>query len=348
MKNLRVPKIKKTSIHPFGMGIETRSYVGFKNFRYSFNGKEKTDEISGEGNSYDFGGREYDPRLGKWFSTDPLHQFEGSQYSAFVNNPILHTDSDGRWIPGVDKEGRIFVTAEKGDDLKSLYKFFGGKENAKKYLTTQWFGKAATKFEIKTGSTVRFNSKNPYSQAMKDVKDKPEKYKVANDDEVNKANENYNCHTAAIKGTHGKAFHNEKPMDDTGERNPILASEYENVKSQDAVFGETVITFGDAHSAVFFGKSNDGRYYAFSKQASNQAPVVVPVTDLVTGNIDSPQGAIGNGYVGNPSSLGGEGSFPSSTTNPPKKTGQEPGAGGTGIKVSSGTGYFSPKKEVTK
>lgn len=41
MKNLRVPKIKKTSIHPFGMGIKTRNFIEFKNFRYSFNGKEK-------------------------------------------------------------------------------------------------------------------------------------------------------------------------------------------------------------------------------------------------------------------------------------------------------------------
>ncbi|MCU7549877.1 hypothetical protein OCK74_12165 [Chitinophagaceae bacterium LB-8] len=43
-----------------------------KYYRYGFNGKENDNEVKGDGNSLDFGGRIYDPRLGRWHSTDPV------------------------------------------------------------------------------------------------------------------------------------------------------------------------------------------------------------------------------------------------------------------------------------
>lgn len=66
-------------------------------YRYGFNGKEKDDEISGNGNSYDYGFRIYNPRLGRFLSVDPLtssypwyapYQFTG-------NKPIAAIDLDG-------------------------------------------------------------------------------------------------------------------------------------------------------------------------------------------------------------------------------------------------------------
>ena len=44
-------------------------------YRFSFNGKEKDDEVSVDGGSYDFGDRNEDSRLGRWLSTDYLKQF---------------------------------------------------------------------------------------------------------------------------------------------------------------------------------------------------------------------------------------------------------------------------------
>ena len=41
-------------------------------YRYGFNGMEKDDEVKGSGNSYDFGARMYDSRLGRWLSIDAL------------------------------------------------------------------------------------------------------------------------------------------------------------------------------------------------------------------------------------------------------------------------------------
>jgi RHS repeat-associated protein len=71
-----------------------------KDYRYGFQGQEKDDEIKGEGNSYDYGARLYEPRIGRWFSVDPVfvkYPYE-SNYVSFGNNPILFIDVDGRDI----------------------------------------------------------------------------------------------------------------------------------------------------------------------------------------------------------------------------------------------------------
>jgi RHS repeat-associated protein len=77
-------------------------------YRYGFNGKEKDNELKGEGNSYDFGARMYDPRIGRWFATDPLEAKYSnmSPYIYCANNPIIYIDPDGRdWVEG--KNGNI-------------------------------------------------------------------------------------------------------------------------------------------------------------------------------------------------------------------------------------------------
>ena len=46
---------------------------GTGKYRYGFNGMEKDDNLKGTGNSYDFGARIYDSRLGRWLAVDPSH-----------------------------------------------------------------------------------------------------------------------------------------------------------------------------------------------------------------------------------------------------------------------------------
>ncbi len=66
-------------------------------YEYGFNGKRMDSEVSGTGNSYDYGFRVYNPRIGKFLSVDPLtkdypwytpYQFAG-------NKPIWAIDLDG-------------------------------------------------------------------------------------------------------------------------------------------------------------------------------------------------------------------------------------------------------------
>ncbi|OFY82842.1 MAG: hypothetical protein A3F72_01790 [Bacteroidetes bacterium RIFCSPLOWO2_12_FULL_35_15] len=71
-----------------------------ESYRYGYNGKEKDDEIKGEGNSYDFGARIYDPRIGRWLAIDPqaFRYSELSPYNFCDNNPIIYIDPNGEGV----------------------------------------------------------------------------------------------------------------------------------------------------------------------------------------------------------------------------------------------------------
>ncbi|MDR6571339.1 RHS repeat domain-containing protein, partial [Chitinophaga ginsengisegetis] len=66
-------------------------------YRYGFNGKENDNEIKGEGNEIDYGMRVYDPRIGKFLSTDPLSKQypHYTPYQFAGNTPIQAIDLDG-------------------------------------------------------------------------------------------------------------------------------------------------------------------------------------------------------------------------------------------------------------
>jgi RHS repeat-associated protein len=55
-------------------------------YRFGFNGKENDNEIKGEGNSLDFGGRIYNNGLGKWLSLDPLEEINLTKWHFCKNN----------------------------------------------------------------------------------------------------------------------------------------------------------------------------------------------------------------------------------------------------------------------
>ncbi|PSL46347.1 RHS repeat-associated protein [Chitinophaga niastensis] len=97
---------------PFGMTLVGRSYSK-EGYRYGFNGKEKSDEVYGQGNVYDYGFRIYNPRLGRFLSIDPLQKKypELTPYQFASNTPIRAVDLDG--LEGVqyleahtDKKGK--------------------------------------------------------------------------------------------------------------------------------------------------------------------------------------------------------------------------------------------------
>ncbi len=69
-------------------------------YRYGFNSMEKDDEIKGKGNSYDFGARMYDSRLGRWLTIDSYFSKypDLSPYNYTANNPIYYIDPDGKRI----------------------------------------------------------------------------------------------------------------------------------------------------------------------------------------------------------------------------------------------------------
>lgn len=60
---------------------------------------EKDDEVKGIGNSYDFGARMLDPRVGRWFRPDfDEKEFPWqSPYVSVSDSPIWRLDPDGNW-----------------------------------------------------------------------------------------------------------------------------------------------------------------------------------------------------------------------------------------------------------
>jgi len=94
---------------------------------------EKDDEVKGVGNSYTTEFRQYDPRIGRWLSIDPLaREFTSmSSYISYANNPIFYIDTDGRKIkPGKKEDVRILgefiyygFVDKKGNSVSGEYLF---------------------------------------------------------------------------------------------------------------------------------------------------------------------------------------------------------------------------------
>jgi RHS repeat-associated protein len=69
---------------------------------YGFNGMEKDDEVKGGGNHMTTPFRQYDARIGRWMTTDPIVHVDQSPYTAFNNNPIYYKDPSGLKGSGPD------------------------------------------------------------------------------------------------------------------------------------------------------------------------------------------------------------------------------------------------------
>jgi RHS repeat-associated protein len=103
-----------SNYYAFGMEQPERCWQS-EEYRYGFNGKEKDNELKGEGNSYDFGARIYDPRLGRWLSMDPKAEQRRwlSPYNFVQNNPLILIDPDGML-------DRIYQDYETGEELGKI------------------------------------------------------------------------------------------------------------------------------------------------------------------------------------------------------------------------------------
>ena len=88
--------MSKIDYYPFGMEMPGRKVIN-DNYRFAYNGMELDNEIRGTGNSYTTEFSQYDPRLGRWLSLDPLMGLAPgwTPYRAFFDNPIIFADPSG-------------------------------------------------------------------------------------------------------------------------------------------------------------------------------------------------------------------------------------------------------------
>ncbi len=108
----------------FGMEMPGRSYSS-NSYRYGFNGQEKDDEVSGNGNTNTAMFWEYDTRLGRRWNQDPKPTTSHSNYSCFKDNPICLMDILGDKVFGggttaKDKKENADKTKQSARDMLGI------------------------------------------------------------------------------------------------------------------------------------------------------------------------------------------------------------------------------------
>jgi RHS repeat-associated protein len=95
--------------YPFGMLVPTR-HGSSDSYRYGFQGQEKDDELKGEGNSLNYTFRMHDPRIGRFFATDPLTKEypELTPYQFSSNSPIDMVELEGMEGWAINNKGEVY------------------------------------------------------------------------------------------------------------------------------------------------------------------------------------------------------------------------------------------------
>ena len=250
----------------------------------------------------EMGARYLDPKYSRWISTDPAlgeylsgsdigrggiyNHFNFNIYHYANNNPVKYTDPTGAWVP--DADGNLI--AEPNDGIDSLAKFQNiSYEDAKKQLLSQGYTITDDYLNLKVGDKVTLD--NAYTRSIANSVNPDlttEKYlagELTNWD-FYFASEDYNCWGSAIAGSQGKDIKKGVGIPTSELFDSELSENYSSVSSSDAKFGKTVLRFADSnneaqHGAVYYGTSNDGTVYVYTKNGWKLKPTVMKLSDLL-------------------------------------------------------------------
>jgi len=280
-------QIQENQYDPWGLslaGLSTSSPGFLQLNQYQYNSKEQQSDLGL--NLADYGARYYDQQLGRWHSVDPVadEMRRYSPYNYCFDNPMRFIDPDGMqaWVP--DAQGNLI--AERGDDSKTFAAYQGiTEENAKTQLQEQGYTDTDENGSVKVseGSTVKLN--NVYTQSIRNSTSELTTDTPRISDKLPAPEDYYNCFGAVYEGTKGRV-----PVKNTG-MNPAsfdyaMTTEYTPIKPEEAKFGKTAIRFADsenrtAHGAVYYGQSQDGSIYVYTKNGFEIKPAVMKLSTLL-------------------------------------------------------------------
>ncbi|QJP35152.1 RHS repeat-associated core domain-containing protein [Nonlabens sp. Ci31] len=278
--------ISEKNYYPFGL-----THKGYNNVisgnsnaaadKFGFGGKELQDELGLEW--MDFHARNYDASLGRWMNVDPLAEkfVAWSPYVYVHNNPINMTDPTGmeaEWVP--DQNGNLI--AQAGDNAASLAKHLNISESKASNM-------------INSQNLTRDNYVESDPSVTKDqtliVDNIMTRGTDSETDTSDKTSYQYNCHDCSKAVVTGEEL--SSSMTSRGApslADPIFTTRKDKnykestteVTANEAVFGQTVITIGTLHSVVYYGKSQDGTVYAFTKEGHSSfvKPRVEKLSDI--------------------------------------------------------------------
>jgi hypothetical protein len=150
--------------YAFGAPLTGRGYIkpNTTAYRYGFNGQDKDDEVSGEGNSNTAEFWQYDTRLGRRFNVDPRPNPSLSIYACFGNNPIFFRDINGDTaeVNGSKKQKREFkkiLQNRTGDKYKYQGNLLILKKRGNRQTTQKKSGRLAELVESSINSLDRIS-----------------------------------------------------------------------------------------------------------------------------------------------------------------------------------------------
>jgi RHS repeat-associated protein len=249
---------------------------------YQFNAKEM-DEESG---MYYYSARYYAPPV--FISRDPLFEKKPwvSAYAYCSNSPVMRVDPSGMsdWEP--DENGNLI--AEQGDNAQTLSTFLGiSQTNAQQMINSQNLATETNNgsVSVKAGETLTLD--NVFTRSINNsTSDLTTDVVIAGTSQTGPTPEDYyNCWGSAISGSQGQEIQVGVGISSSNTFDAKLASDYTPTTEANAQFGKTVLRFADGgnntqHGAVFYGKSQDGTTYVYTKNGWYVKPQVMKLSDL--------------------------------------------------------------------
>ena len=125
VRQVHSPIVAGGDFYPYGLQ-QTERTISQEKYRFGYQGQFSEYDSLTKTNTFQL--RLYDPRFGRWLSTDPYGQYE-SPYVGMGNNPVGAVDADGGWSwvgAGIGTAVGIGVSFAVGDQDHWYYYAAGG------------------------------------------------------------------------------------------------------------------------------------------------------------------------------------------------------------------------------